>query len=187
MFIDFSRNINNLKDMIVFEITNLLNRHNLDRLDLIPCVTDDYGYKHLPHYFYNSRGTIQLPSYSYCDCGDYEVAHLITIIKKGNKWIGAWNDNGCDYEALTPEECAGDTDFSLRDINDLAMLYNRVYAILTNPNLFEEEKQRIEEEDARRVAEHEKRLAIIRKIHEEEKQDNPNYDALAKLKQMLEA
>lgn len=185
MFIDFTRNINNLKDMIIFELTNLLNRYNLDRLDLIPYKTDEYGRVYMPNYFYKHRGTIQLPRFEYCDCGDFEVAHMYAIVKKGNKWIAYWTDDSCDYEALTPEACEDETDFSLRELNDYVMLYNRVYAILTNPNLFEEEKKRIEDETERGAKEHQQRLAEIRKQLAEPSQED--CDALTQLKQVIEA
>jgi hypothetical protein len=143
MFIDFSRDINNLKEMIILQLTNLLQRYNLDRLDLIPYDVTKYGFA-LPRYFYYTH--IELPSFDYCNCGDYETAHMVAIVKKGNKWIAYWDDESCDYESISEESCKRMTDFSLNNLSDYVMLYNRVYAILTNPNLFNEEREEADRE-----------------------------------------
>ena len=143
MFIDYSRIINNLKEMIILELTNLLQRYNLDRLDLIPYDVTEYGFA-LPRYFYYTH--IELPSFDYCNCGDYETAHMVAIVKKGNKWIAYWDDESCDYESISEENCKRMTDFSLNNISDYVMLYNRVYEILTNPNLFNEEREKADRE-----------------------------------------
>ena len=180
MYIDFTRNLNNLKDVVKFEIIMLLERHNLNELTLLPHVRHQHGYTEITtEYIYHEQ---IVPVNSYCLCGDYETCYTYKLEKRFGVWCICWNDEEDYYNNTkgTHDEdlYKGLAHFQgLPKLDDLILLYNRVYNVLTNPSLFEEENEKVEIEKEYR-----------RKLRERRKKTSaqPQEDTLTALKRELE-
>lgn len=138
--IDFTKQLNNIKECIIFEIKNLLK--GLDCLDLVNYTKDEYCRVsfQMEHYYK------VLPFYSTHDCGDFYTAYLYRLEKHKGMWIIRWSDmydeqlEYCgEYEDYTPNEEA----FNSLSIDDLNKLYERISAVLTT-DILEQEKNEYE-------------------------------------------
>ena len=139
--IDFTKQLNNIKECIIFEIKNLLK--GLDCLDLANYTKDEYcRVSFQMEHYYNI-----LLSYATHDCGDFYTAYLYRLEKHKGMWIFRWSDMHDEeleysgaYEDYTPNE----EPFKNLSIDDLNTLYERINAVLTT-NILEQEKNKYEQ------------------------------------------
>lgn len=139
--IDFTKQLNNIKECIIFEIKNLLK--GLDCLDLANYTKD----KHCRVTFQMERLFEVLPNYATHDCGDFYTAYLYRLEKHKGMWIFRWSDMHDEeleyygeYEDYTPN---GER-FNTLSVDELNTLYERISAVLTT-DILEQERNKYEQ------------------------------------------
>lgn len=138
--IDFTKQLNNIKECIIFEIKNLLK--GLDCLDLANYTKDEYcRVSFQMEDYYNI-----LLGYATHDCGDFYTAYIYRLEKHKGLWTFRCTDMHDEeleysgaYEDYTPYE----EPFNALSVDDLNKLYERISAVLTT-DILERERNEYE-------------------------------------------
>lgn len=142
IFVDYAAQIANIKEEIITSIITMLE----DRifLDLVPYSKDYNGLITI------EADTTELPCQLYediTDCGTCQQKVAYRLEKRFNKWRVRWNEStDCeeDYYAQheTEEIYKNIPQFAGCEMNDLILLYNRVYKLTTGEiTLYQERKK----------------------------------------------
>lgn len=157
-FVDYSNKLNNLKSEIIASIIALLD--NRRYIDLIPYVRDNDGEvefrgdkSELPYKMY-TNGTLG-GECAYCSA--YRLENHFGV------WMVRWNDTDDHYndyitEHETAEQYAEIPHFAGCEINELTLLYNRVYKLVSNEITLDTEQRKWEEERAKEKGEYVSKL-----------------------------
>lgn len=129
--INFQAQVNNLKQCVIFELTNLLNQSGQKEIWLTKLIQESQPYK---------CGKIYTPKelrggcgYD-CTYGCYTDSYLYKLKQEDSKWLVFYSESDDEIEH---DDYASTRNISELSLDNLILLYDRVYKVLNNPNYIE--------------------------------------------------
>lgn len=129
--INFQAQVNNLKQCVIFELTNLLNQSGQKEIWLTKLIQESQPYELAK--IYTPQELLIGGGYN-CTYACYTNSYLYKLKQEDSKWLVFYSESD--------DEIEHDDYANIRNINELSLdnlivLYDRVYKVLNNPNYIE--------------------------------------------------